>query len=140
MKTVQKGSTVRLHYSSALAGGDVLHSTFDNDPVLVTIGTNELIPGFEEALLGMQEGERKTFLLPKAFGEYQESLLVTVDRSDVPEDIELVVGENYQITTPDQQTFEVWVKEITEESVVLDANHPLAGKDIEFTVEIIEVL
>ncbi len=141
MKTAQLGDTVTVHYVSRVVGGELLNDTHDEAPFTFTLGAQQVIPGFEREVIGMQEGETKTFIVPaeEAFGPHLEENVVVVERSNLPSDLELVEGQNYIVTTPDQQTFEVRVTKIEENTVTLDANHPLAGKDLEFTVELIAI-
>ncbi len=142
MKTAEMGSTVTVHYVSRVVDGEVLNDTRQSaEPLTFTLGAQQVIPGFEKAIVGMQEGETKTFVVPsdEAFGPYLEENVVVVDRSHLPSDLELVEGQSYVVTTPEGDTFEVKLTKIEGNNVTLDANHPLAGKDIEFTVEVITI-
>lgn len=119
--------------------GNLIDSTQGRGPFTFTTGRNEVIPGFEREVASMEEGEEKTFSLSpeEAYGEFKEELLETVPRQ-VVEGIDLQKGMVLQGQTPDGQTFLVRVVDFDEEKVVLDHNHPLAGKTLTFTVKLLE--
>jgi len=137
------GDTVRVHYRAKLHDGSVFDETFDRGPLRFTIGEGQLIPGFEEAVVGMKPGDSKTTELPAemAFGPYQEDMVVVVPKSrfaNLEEEPE--VGERLPIPQPDGPPIEVTVTEITESTVTVDANHPLAGENLSFDLELIEIV
>tara|TARA_Y100000385_G_scaffold73019_1_gene73674 strand:- start:107 stop:544 length:438 start_codon:yes stop_codon:yes gene_type:complete len=135
---IKKGSKVRVHYTGKLANGKVFDTSVEKDPLEVVVGQSGLIKGFEEGLMGMEEGEKKTIeLIPEdAYGQLIEGRTQEVEKSVLPEEIQ--VGMALQ-ANGEVGTMVVTVKEIKEETVVLDANHPLAGKDLIFELEILEV-
>ena len=135
---IKKGSKVRVHYTGKLANGKVFDTSVEKDPLEVVVGQSGLIKGFEEGLIGMKEGEKKTIeLIPEdAYGQLIEGRTQEVEKSALPEEIQ--VGMALQ-ANGEVGTMVVTVKEIKEETVVLDANHPLAGKDLIFELEILEV-
>jgi len=135
---IKKGSKVRVHYTGKLANGKVFDTSVEKDPLEVVVGQSGLIKGFEEGLMGMKEGEKKTIeLIPEdAYGQLIEGRTQEVEKSALPEEIQ--VGMALQ-ANGEVGTMVVTVKEIKEETVVLDANHPLAGKDLIFELEILEV-
>ena len=135
---IKKGSKVRVHYTGKLANGKVFDTSVEKDPLEVVVGQSGLIKGFEEGLMGMKEGEKKTIeLIPEdAYGQLIEGRTQEVEKSLLPEEIQ--VGMALQ-ANGEVGTMVVTVKEIKEETVVLDANHPLAGKDLIFELEILEV-
>ena len=135
---IKKGSKVRVHYTGKLANGKVFDTSVEKDPLEVVVGQSGLIKGFEEGLMGMEEGEKKTIeLIPEdAYGQLIEGRTQEVEKSMLPEEIQ--VGMALQ-ANGEVGTMVVTVKEIKEETVVLDANHPLAGKDLIFELEILEV-
>lgn len=135
---IKKGSKVRVHYTGKLANGKVFDTSVEKDPLEVVVGQSGLIKGFEEGLMGMKEGEKKTIeLIPEdAYGQLIEGRTQEVEKSMLPEEIQ--VGMALQ-ANGEVGTMVVTVKEIKEETVVLDANHPLAGKDLIFELEVLEV-
>ncbi len=137
-KMIKKGSKVKVHYTGKLANGKVFDTSVEKDPLEVVVGQSGLIKGFEEGLMGMKEGEKKTIeLIPEdAYGQLIEGRTQEVEKSALPEEIQ--VGMALQ-ANGEVGTMVVTVKEIKEETVVLDANHPLAGKDLIFELEILEV-
>lgn len=137
-KMIKKGSKVKVHYTGKLANGKVFDTSVEKDPLEVVVGQSGLIKGFEEGLMGMKEGEKKTIeLIPEdAYGQLIEGRTQEVEKSILPEEIQ--VGMALQ-ANGEVGTMVVTVKEIKEETVVLDANHPLAGKDLIFELEVLEV-
>ena len=137
---VKDGNTVRVHYTGTFSDGEVFDSSREREPLEFTIGDGSLIPGFEDALLGHKAGDRFTVTIPAddAYGEHLEELLMEVPVSEVPEDIKPEVGMMLQIAT-DEGDMEVQIVEVNDKAVVLDANHPLAGEDLTFDIEVIDV-
>lgn len=137
-KMIKKGSKVKVHYTGKLANGKVFDTSVEKDPLEVVVGQSGLIKGFEEGLMGMKEGEKKTIeITPEdAYGQLIEGRTQEVEKSILPEEIQ--VGMALQ-ANGEVGTMVVTVKEIKEETVVLDANHPLAGKDLIFELEVLEV-
>ena len=135
---IKKGSKVKVHYTGKLANGKVFDTSVEKDPLEVVVGQSGLIKGFEEGLIGMKEGEKKTIeLIPEdACGQLIEGRTQEVEKSALPEEIQ--VGMALQ-ANGEVGTMVVTVKEIKEETVVLDANHPLAGKDLIFELDVVEV-
>ncbi len=142
MAKAKVGDTVRVHYIGTLDDGTVFDSSMGREPLEFTLGENEVIPGFEEAVIGMEPGERKSITIPsdEAYGPYYEDMVLTVDRSEFPPDLELEVGQRLQVRQADGYVFAVTVTEITDDEVTLDANHPLAGEDLTFAIELVEIL
>ena len=136
---VKDGNTVRVHYTGTFSDGEVFDSSREREPLEFTIGDGSLIPGFEDALLGHNAGDRFTVTIPadEAYGEHLEELLMEVPVSEVPEDIKPEVGMMLQIATDDGD-MEVQIVEVNDKVVVLDANHPLAGEDLTFDIEVID--
>ena len=133
--------TVKVHYSGRLKDGEIFDESPEERPLQFIVGRQEVIPGFEEAVEGMYQGESKTVTIPcdKAYGESKPELLEKVDRSVIGEDVELHIDGQLEVTNHDNSVFHVMVREITDEHVVLDANHPLAGKELIFDIELLEV-
>jgi len=140
MKKVDVNSTVTVNYTGKLEDGSVFDSSLSEgrDPLTATLGQGSLIPGFEKGLLEMSEGDKKTINIPytEAYGDRKEELIAEVPKDRVPENIE--EGQMLQTMTP-QGPMNVIVKEVKESNVVIDANHPLAGKNLIFDLEVVSI-
>ena len=140
MKKVELNSTVTVNYTGRLENGNVFDSSLNEgrEPLSATLGQGSLIPGFEKGLLGMKEGDKKTVEIPseEAYGSSREDLIVEIPKDRVPEDV--TEGQMLQTMTP-QGPMNVIVKEVKEDVVIIDGNHPLAGKDLIFDLEVISV-
>ncbi|RXE55146.1 peptidylprolyl isomerase [Methanoculleus taiwanensis] len=141
MAQAKEGDTVKVHYTGKLQDGTVFDSSDERAPIEFTIGEGQVISGFEQAVVGMEPGETKTTTVPaeEAYGPHRDEMLLEVDREQFPEDVQPETGQQLQISQPDGRTFFVTVSDISESSVVLDANHPLAGKDLTFEIRLVEV-
>ncbi len=133
--------TVKVHYTGRLADGTVFDESPEDRPLQFIIGRKEVIAGFDEAIEGMYQGESKSVTVPcdKAYGNSKPELLEIVERSILPDKVDLQVGGQLEITNHDNTTFRLMVRELTESHVTLDANHPLADKDLTFDIELLEV-
>jgi FKBP-type peptidyl-prolyl cis-trans isomerase 2 len=140
---VDSGATVTLHYEGTLNDQTQFDSSFERDePITITLGEGQLLPEFESALMGIAIGERKTFSIPadKAYGERDDEAVTSLDRSIFPADLELTVGLTVPLmNSQTKQTMMVTLTEINETTITGDFNHPLAGQDLTFTVEVLEV-
>lgn len=141
MTQAKAGNTVQIHYTGTLQDGSVFDSSDGRDPLEFQLGSGQIIPGLDSAIDGMSAGEQKTVTIQaaEAYGDYQAEARQTIPREQIPADIPLDVGSMLQMQTPDGNAVPVQVAEVTEEAVTLDANHPLAGKDLTFAVEIVSV-
>lgn len=141
MATAEQGDTVRIHYTGRLEDGTVFDTSENRDPLSFTLGEEKVIPGFAEAVEGMEEGESKTAEVPaeEAYGPHREDLLLWVQRAQLPEDMSPEVGQQLQMQTQDGRTFQASVAQVGEDRVQVDANHPLAGKDLTFDIELVEI-
>ena len=141
MTQATAGTTVRIHYTGTLEDGSVFDSSEGRDPLEFQLGSGSIIPGLDRAIDGMSVGEQKTVTIPsaEAYGEYQPQARQDVPRDQIPDNIPLDPGTMLQMQTPEGSAIPVVVAEVTEESVTLDANHPLAGKDLTFAVEVVSV-
>ncbi len=137
---IKEGSKVKAHYTGRLTNNDVFDTSLTDgrEPIEFVIGQGQLIPGFESGVLGLSTGDKKTIEIPadEAYGEYRDDLRLTVPRSNVPEGIE--VGHSLQANVNDQ-IVQFMVRQVDENEVVVDANHPLAGQTLIFDIEILEV-
>ncbi len=140
MAEAAQGDTVHIHYTGRLEDGTVFDSSEGRAPLEFVLGSGQVIRGFDDAVTGMSVGEEKTVTIPAsdAYGDHREDLVIPVSRSDLPGGLEPEVGQHLQMSTPDGQTFQVSVLETNDEKVVLDANHPLAGKDLTFDIQLVK--
>ncbi|TCP62317.1 peptidylprolyl isomerase [Rhodovulum bhavnagarense] len=141
MTQVKPGDKVRIHYTGTLADGTTFDSSQGREPLEFTVGSGEIIPGLDKALPGMSAGDRKTVEIPcaEAYGVHDPDACQAIPRAQVPDDIPLDPGTRLQLQSPDGQVMPVVVTKVTEEQVVLDANHPLAGKDLTFAIELVSI-
>ncbi len=142
MSQVKANDTVKVHYTGKLADGEVFDSSVDRgEPLEFTMGQGQLIPGFEEGLIDMKVSEKKTLNIPadKAYGDRRDELIQEVPKSQLPEDIKPEKGMALMSKTPDGREMPLVVTEVKDEAIVVDANHPLAGKDLIFDIELMEV-
>jgi peptidylprolyl isomerase len=142
MTTAKTGDKVKVHFEGYLEDGTVFGSTMDDKPFEFTIGEKNMLPGFENAVIGMQKGDTKTITLPpeEAYGSPKEELVSVMQRSGFPKEINLEVGKRLRVRTQDGIYTMVTIKDFTEDSIVLDENDPLAGKTLTFKIELVEVL
>ncbi|MGE5571298.1 MAG: FKBP-type peptidyl-prolyl cis-trans isomerase [Rhodospirillales bacterium] len=142
MEKAKRGDTVRVHYTGSLEDGTIFDSSRGGEPLEFTIGAGEIIPGFEEAVIGMTPGEsrRKLVAARDAYGPARPDRTVQVDREMIPGELQLFVGQELEIEDQQGRVTSVVVRELTDKTVTLDGNHPLAGKDLQFQIELIEIV
>ncbi|MEZ5594514.1 MAG: peptidylprolyl isomerase [Gammaproteobacteria bacterium] len=142
MTQAKSGDTVRVHYTGTLNNGSQFDSSIGREPLEVKLGSGAVIPGFDAALQGMQVGESKTVTIPaeQAYGEQRPEALQEYPRSALPEDLEIEVGMQLQGQMPNGQSVMLVVANVSDEMVLLDANHPLAGQDLTFDLELVEIM
>lgn len=142
MAQAKRGDIVKVHYIGTFNDGSEFDSSYNREPLQFTIGDGLLIPAFEEAVEGMKPGERKKLTIPaeQAYGPYINELAIEFDKSQFPKDIDPEVGSQLQIEQEDGGVTVVKVIRVTDSKVVLDANHPLAGKDLNFNIELVEIV
>jgi peptidylprolyl isomerase len=149
MSQAKTGDKVTVHYTGRLEGGEVFDSSecreddcgCESGPMEFVIGEGQVIPGFEQAIIGMSPGDEKTVTIPasEAYGERMDEMVAVVDRSEIPPDLELAVGLSLEVTQENGNAFPVLITEVNETSVTLDANHPLAGKDLTFELRLVQI-
>ena len=141
MTQAKQGDMVKVHYTGKLDDGTVFDSSVDRDPLEFVLGEGQLIAGFEQAVLGMAPGESKTEKIPadEAYGPHREEMVVEVERQQLPDNIPLDVGRQLQIQQAPNQIIPVVITAISESKVTLDANPPLAGKDLIFEIELVGI-
>lgn len=142
MARAKYGDTVKIHYTGKLEDGTIFDTSINRAPLRFTIGEGSIISGLEEAVVGMEPGELKVIKVPsnKAHGPYDEELIVVIDRYEFPSDLEPRVGHQFDICQVDGRTVVVTVTNITEQEITLDVNHPLAGKDLIFHFQLLEIV
>jgi peptidylprolyl isomerase len=135
------GDKVSVHYTGRYADGTIFDSSIGEEPLVFTIGENEVIDGFENSIIAMAIGEKKTVTLApeEAYGERYDDLVVEVARADMPADLELELGDELEITTEDDEPMLVIVAAMTDDTVTLDGNAPLAGEHLTFELELLSV-
>ena len=138
---VKEGDMVSVHYTGKLDDGTVFDSSVGGEPLQFTVGAGRVIPGFEQAVIGMKPGESITVTIPaaEAYGPHREDLVIVVDRSELPADIDPQVGEQIVGGLAGGGQMAVVIIEVTDSSVTVDANHPLAGKDLTFDIELVDI-
>jgi peptidylprolyl isomerase len=141
MAHAKNGDTVRVHYTGRLEDGEVFDSSHGRQPLEFTIGSGQVIAGFDQAVSGMETGAERTVTIPaeQAYGERRPELVLHVDREHFPDHLEPNVGQQLEMSRGDD-SFVVTVAEVGEGQVTLDANHPLAGKDLIFDLELVEIV
>jgi len=142
MARAKYGDTVKVHYTGRLDDGTVFDTSANGDPLQFTIGSGQIIPGFEQAVVGMNPGESKTVKIPAedAYGQRREDLIIEVEKSQLPEGLKPEVGLQLQSRQPDGRIVVLTIADMTESHVTLDANHPLAGKDLTFEIQLVEII
>ncbi len=141
MQNAKRGDTVHVHYRGTLDDGSEFDTSAGGDPIVFTIGEGQVIPGFETAIEGMATGDKKTerIAAENAYGEHRDELVFTVGREQMPEGAEIEVGDMLRVGFPDGSNAAVQVAAMDDESVTLDANHPLAGKALTFELELVSI-
>lgn len=141
MGQARKGDTVKVHYTGRLEDGTVFDSSVKREPLAFKLGSGQLIPGFEKAVEGLEPGDKTTAVIPaaEAYGLRHDEAVVTIDRSHLPPDIQPEVGQELEVQQESGQTMSVRIVQVDEAQVTLDANHPLAGKDLAFEIELVAV-
>ncbi len=141
MQQVKSGDTVKVHYHGKLTTGETFDSSEGREPLEFTVGSGQVIKGFDDALMDMAVGEKKTVQIPvnEAYGERREDMIVQYPRQEFPDDMMPEVGMQLNMSDNMGNNFPVVITEVQEEIVVLDANHPLAGQDLIFDLEVIAI-
>lgn len=141
MAVAKDGDKVKVHYTGKLDDGTEFDSSSGREPLEFTLGNQEVIPGFEEAIVGMAPGDLKTVTIAAddAYGPYYKEMVAIADRRNFPEDLTPEVGQQLQVQSEDGDSMVVTVTEVTDERVTLDGNHPLAGKALTFDLELVGI-
>jgi len=141
MTQAQIGDKVKVHYTGKLENGSVFDSSAEREPLQFSIGEGTVIPGFEKAVVGMSPGDNKIANIPaaQAYGPHRPELVMVVDKQRMPADLSVQVGQQLQISKNSDQVIPVVVTGISDSQVTLDANHPLAGQDLIFDIQLVEI-
>ena len=141
MTKAKTGDKVKVHFEGYLEDGQVFGSTMDDEPFEFIIGDKNMLPGFENAVIGMQKGDTKTITLPpeEAYGAHKKELVSVMEKSGFPKEINLEIGKRLRVRTQDGKYTVVTIKDVTEDSIVLDENDPLAGKTLTFKIELVDI-
>ncbi len=142
MAAAKSGDKVKVHYTGKLADGSVFDSSDGREPLEFTIGDGSVIPDFDAAVEGLSAGESITREIEaeSAYGKYIDELVMEIERTQLPQEIPYEVGRQLQIPQEDGRAAVVTITNVTDSSVTLDANHPLAGKDLTFQIELVEIV
>lgn len=138
--SAKPGDTVRVHYTGKLGDGSVFDSSEGRDPLEFTVGSGQVIPGFDAAVSGMSPGDERSVTIPAAdaYGDRKDDLVIEVERAQLPPDIDPAVGQQLQLSQ-EGRAFVVTVADVAPESITLDANHPLAGEDLTFDLHLVGI-
>ena len=141
MSKVKEGDSVSLHYTGTLDDGTVFDSSEGNEPINFTVGASQVIPGFENGVMGMELGESKEIrVLPaQAYGDYYEELVKVVPRDASPPEVKLAIGMTFEMELPTGQAMPVRIIDVDDDEVTLDANHLLAGETLNFKVRVVSI-
>ncbi|MDZ7766845.1 MAG: FKBP-type peptidyl-prolyl cis-trans isomerase [Melioribacteraceae bacterium] len=142
MSEVKKGDKVQVHYTGKLGDGSEFDSSKGREPLEFEVGSQQVIKGFEEAVVGLKEGDTKTVDITsnEAYGPRMDEMVLKVEKSKLPEDFTPQMGQQLQLPQENGQNVIVTVTEITDDHIELDANHPLAGKDLTFDIELVKIV
>lgn len=141
MSKVKKQDTVSVHYTGSITDGEVFDSSREREPLVFKVGEGKLIPGFEQAVMGMEVKETKKVTIPsdKAYGPVRKELIQKVPKEQLPDHIDPEVGQRLVSKTPEGKEIVFNVVDVATEEITVDANHPLAGKDLDFEIEVLEI-
>ncbi|WP_170517674.1 FKBP-type peptidyl-prolyl cis-trans isomerase [Ruegeria atlantica] len=141
MTEIKQGDTVRIHYKGTLLDGNVFDSSEGRDPLEFVVGSGQIIPGLDTAMPGLTAGDKKRVEIAcvDAYGPINPAMRQQIPREGIPDDIPLEPGTQLQMQTPDGQALPVTVVEVDDATVTLDANHPLAGQDLIFDIEVVSI-
>jgi peptidylprolyl isomerase len=142
MSQASAGQTVRIHYTAKLENGTLLDTSVERDPMEFELGSGRIITGLDNAVQGMTVGESKTVTLQadEAFGPHHEQLVVSVPNSELPDNLQPSVGMQLESRAPDGKITKLTITEVADNFVTIDANHPLAGKVLQFDIELVEIV
>ena len=138
---VKNGDTIQVHYKGTLSDGTLFDSSEGSEPLEFKVGEGRVIPGFEKGVIDMKVGDKKTINIPclEAYGELNDEMKITLPRTEVPADMKPEIGMEMHLTDENGQVIPVLVIDLSEDTITLDANHPLAGEDLTFELELMNI-
>jgi FKBP-type peptidyl-prolyl cis-trans isomerase 2 len=141
MSLAKENDTVKVHYTGKLSNGQIFDSSLEREPLEITLGQGMIIPGFEKGMVNMKVNEKKTISIPfaEAYGDVQKELFHEVKKDQLPEEMTPKVGMGLSSTNPDGSEIQLRVAEVKDDHIIVDANHPLAGQDLVFDIELVEI-
>ena len=141
MRQAKQGDTVKIHYTGKFENGEIFDSSKDREPLEFTMGERKVIPGFEKGIAGMEVGESKNLTIPpeEAYGTKNQELVIELERNKLPEHIKPEVGMQLQMTQTSGQPVNVVITSLTDDTITIDANHPLAEQTLYFDVELVDI-
>ena len=141
MQQAQEGDKVKVHYHGKLHSGETFDSSQGREPLEFTVGSGQVIKGFDDGVKGMKVGEKKTVEIEKndGYGEKNDEMIIEFPKKEFPAEMQPEVGAQLMMNNGSGQSFPVTIVEVKEETVILDANHPLAGEDLIFDIELVEI-
>ena len=141
MSIAKTGDKVAVHYTGKHSDGSIFDSSLGSNPLEFQLGSGMVIKGFDDGVTGMGIGEKKTVIIPavEAYGEHSPENTVTIERTQIPSHIELTLGSSLNMHQEGGHVIEVVITDVTETHVTLDANHPLAGRDLTFELELVSI-
>ncbi|HKK39270.1 MAG TPA: peptidylprolyl isomerase [Cryomorphaceae bacterium] len=141
MEKVKEKDTVSVHYTGTLSDGEVFDSSVNREPLSFTVGAGQMIPGFDNAVVGMEVKEKKSVTIPasEAYGDVRPDMVQKISKDQLPPDLNPQVGQQLASQLPSGEQIIVTVADIADEEITIDANHPLAGKDLTFEIEVLEI-
>ena len=142
MQQAQNGDKVKVHYHGKLRSGETFDSSEGREPLEFTVGSGQVIKGFDDGVTGMQVGDKKTVEInvEDAYGEKSEDMIIEFPKEQFPGDMTPEIGQQLMMSNGSGQSFPVTIMEVRDDSVLLDANHPLAGQDLIFDIELVEIV
>ena len=142
MQQAQNGDKVKVHYHGKLRSGETFDSSEGREPLEFTVGSGQVIKGFDDGVSGMQVGDKKTVEInvEDAYGEKSEDMIIEFPKEQFPGDMNPEIGQQLMMSNGSGQSFPVTITEVRDDSVLLDANHPLAGQDLIFDIELVEIV
>ncbi|MBF0585749.1 peptidylprolyl isomerase [Prosthecochloris sp. N3] len=142
MAEAKQGDKVKVHYTGKLGDGSVFDSSVEREPLEFTIGEGAVIPGFEQAVVGLEPGGKTetTIEADNAYGQHSQDLVTEVPRERMPQDLQVTIGQQLQVSMANGQNAIVLVTDVSDTAVTIDANHPLAGQDLTFSIELVEIV
>jgi peptidylprolyl isomerase len=142
MIQAKPGDTVRVHYTGKLTDGTVLETSYGSTPLELNLGEGMVFPDFENAIMGMKPGESTTVSIPagNAYGQYHGEMVLEIERENLPDNLDPEIGQMLELKWENEKTLNVMITNVSESTITVDANHPLAGRDLIFNIVLIDII